>query len=395
MKNQQLVSHSWWKARLRRSLAVAFLVLWIAPAIASDREGDMPSSGAVYTASNSSSGNEVLAYKREANGNLQFIRSFATGGTGNDDSAALGNQGGIAISRNGQWLLVVNPGSNDFSAFRVAPNGGLTLTDTEPSNGLLPVSVTISGNLLYVVNSGDGDGDTGNIAGFTIDFNSGDLTPILGSIRPLSGMTDPQPAQIQFNRGGTALVVTEKATNFIDTYMVDANGVASEPVSNLSHGVTPFGFSFSKQGYLIVSEAFAGLPDISAVSSYSVNAQGEVNVITPSAPTTETAACWIVVTDDGDFTYATNTGSGTISGYRINRATGELRLLDPDGITATTGVGSGPTDAALIQGSDFLYVLNSLSHEIIGFSVEEEDGSLEQIELVGGLPDFAFGLIAR
>jgi 6-phosphogluconolactonase len=393
MKNRQLISHSSWKALSRFSVSVVFLAVWIAPTIARDREADMPSSGAVYTASNSSSGNEVLAYKRASNGNLQFIRAFATGGSGND--AALGNQGGIALSRDGQWLLVVNPGSNDFSAFRVEPNGGLTLTDTETSNGLLPVSVTISGNLVYVVNFGDGDEDTGNIAGFTIDFNSGDLTPILGSIRSLSGMTDPQPAQIQFNRGGTGLVVTEKATNFINTYMVDANGVAGEPLSNLSHGVTPFGFSFSRQGYLIVSEAFAGLPDISAVSSYSVNTQGEVNVITPSSPTNETAACWIVVTDDGKFTYTTNTGSGTISGYRINRATGELRLLDPDGITARTGIDSGPTDEALSQGSKYLYVLNSLTHEIIGFSVDGSDGSLERIELVGGLPDFAFGLVAR
>jgi 6-phosphogluconolactonase len=395
MKNGQLISHSSWKALSRFSLAAVFLAVWIAPTIARASEADMPSSGAVYTASNSSSGNEVIAYKRESNGNLQFIRAFATGGTGNDDSAALGNQGGIALSRDGQWLLVVNPGSNDFSAFRVAPNGGLTLTDTERSNGLLPVSVTIHGNLVYVVNSGDGEEDTGNIAGFTIDFNSGDLTPILGSIRSLSGETDPQPAQIQFNRRGTGLVVTEKTTNFIDTYMVDANGVASEPLSNLSHGVTPFGFSFSSDGYLIVSEAFAGLPDISAVSSYSVNSQGEVNVITPSAPTFETAACWIVVSENGKFTYTTNTGSGTISGYRINRATGELRLLDPDGITAETGIDSGPTDAALSEASRFLYVLNSLTHEIIGFRVNGADGSLERIELVGGVPDFAFGLVAR
>src|SRR5882724_6428249 len=132
MKNRQLISHSWWKALSRFSLAVAFLAGWIAPTIARDREADVPSSGAVYTASNSSSGNEVLAYKRESNGNLQFIRAFATGGRGND--AALGNQGGIVLSRNGQWLLVVNPGSNDFSAFRVEPNGGLTLMDTAPSN---------------------------------------------------------------------------------------------------------------------------------------------------------------------------------------------------------------------------------------------------------------------
>ena len=393
MNNRQLISLSSWTVLSRFALAVAFLAAWIAPTIARDREQDMPVSGAVYTASNSSAGNEVLVYKRGSNGNLRFIRSFATGGRGND--AALGNQGGIALSRDGKWLLVVNPGSNDFSAFRVEPNGGLTLTDTETSNGLLPVSVTISGNLVYVVNFGDSDGDTGNIAGFTIDFNSGDLTPIVGSIRSLSGMTDPQPAQIQFNPSGRGLVVTEKATNFIDTYRIDANGVASEPVSNLSHGVTPFGFSFSRHGYLIVSEAFAGLPDISAVSSYSVNSQGELNVITPSAPTNETAACWIVVTDNGEFTYTTNTGSGTISGYRINRATGQLTLLDPDGITARTGTDSGPTDEALSHSNKYLYVLNSLTHEIIGFGVDKDDGSLERIELVRGLPDFAFGLVAR
>jgi 6-phosphogluconolactonase len=392
MNNAQF-SQSWWIALSRFSIPAAFLALWIAPTIASDSEADMPSSGAVYAASNSSSGNEVLAYKRAPNGTLQFIKAFATGGTGND--AALGNQGGVVLSQDGQWLLVVNPGSNDLSAFRVKPNGGLALTDTETSNGLLPISVTISGNFVYVVNFGDSAGDTGNIAGFTIDSNSGDLTPILGSIRSLSGMMDPQPAQIQFSGNGSGLVVTEKATNFIDTYRVDANGVAGEPLSNLSHGVTPFGFSFSKQGYLIVSEAFAGLPDISAVSSYSVNSQGELNVITPSAPTNETAACWIVVTDCGKFTYATNTGSGTISGYRINKNTGELKLLDADGITARTGVDSGPTDEALSQGSKYLYVLNSLTHEIIGFSVDKIDGRLTRIELVGGLPEFAFGLVAR
>jgi 6-phosphogluconolactonase len=351
------------------------------------------SAGAVYTASNSSAGNDVLHFKRSPDGTLTFSQQFATGGAGND--LPLGNQGGVTFSQDGRWLLVINAGSNNFSAFEVQPDGGLVLTDTEPSNGLLPLSVTISGNLVYVVNGGDGEGDTGNIAGFTID-DGGGLTPILGSIRALSGTTDPQPAQIQFNPLGNVLVVTEKATNFIDTYAVDGNGVASEPVLNLSHGVTPFGFSFSKQGFLIVSEAFAGLPDISAVSSYAITADNELRVITPSAPTEETAACWIVITESGKFAYATNTGSGTVSGFRIGAVhAGQLTALDHDGITAKTGFDSGPIDAALSEGSEFLYVLNSLTFEIVGFRVDNFNGSLHRLSRVGGLPTFAFGLVAR
>lgn len=345
----------------------------------------------VYTASNSSSGNEVFAYRRASNGTLTFSASFATGGTGNDaELGGLGNQGGVVLSRNGRWLLVVNPGSNSVSAFAVRSNGDLFLTDTEPSNGILPTSVTTDRNLVYVLNAAD----AGSIAGFTIS-NQGDLTPIPGSIQPLSGMAVTGPAQIEFNLSGSALVVTEKATNLIDTYMVDQNGVASAPLVNASAGETPFGFAFSKDRHLIISEAFGGLPDIGTVSSYSINHGGQLNVVTPSEPTHQAAPCWIVITESGKFTYTTNTGSGTVTGFRINRASGQLTPLDADGVTADTGVDSTPIDEALSAQSRYLYVLNAGTHEIAGFRVNGVNGSLEEIGLIGDLPPAAFGLAAR
>ena len=118
-------------------------------------------------------------------------------------------------------------------------------------------------------------------------------------------------------------MVTEKNTNLIDIYEVDDDsGRVSGPSSHASSGATPFGFGFDERDHLIVSEAFGGATDQSAVSSYELDDE-ELEPITPSAATTETAACWIVVTDDGRFTYTTNTGSGSISGYRISR-NGEL-----------------------------------------------------------------------
>jgi 6-phosphogluconolactonase len=60
--------------------------------------------------------------------------------------------------------------------------------------------------------------------------------------------------------------VTEKATNLIDTYFVDQNGVASAPLVNASAGETPFGFAFSRDRHLIISEAFGAACPISARS---------------------------------------------------------------------------------------------------------------------------------
>lgn len=318
---------------------------------------------------------------------MAFRQVFATGGTGND--AGLGSQGGLILSEDSNWLLVVNPGSNDVSAFRVAPNGSLSLTDTEPSNGVLPIGVTIHGRLVYVLNGG-GDG---NISGYRLSA-AGDLTPIAGSVQPLSGMTAPAPAQIQFNPQGNVLVVTEKATNLIDLYAVDGTGVAAPPVSYPSAGETPFGFDFNRRGYLVVSEAFGGQPDLSAVSTYIINGNGELETVDPSGPTHQTAACWIVTTDSGHYAYTTNTASGTITGFRIDN-TGELTPLDPDGITAETGMDSVPIDEVLSNQSRYLYVLNSGTNEIVGFRVRQFDGGLDPVSSVGGLPAFAFGLAAR
>jgi 6-phosphogluconolactonase len=210
-----------------------------------------------------------------------------------------------------------------------------------------------------------------------------------GSSRPLSTAA-PDPAQIEFSPNGRQLVVTEKATNMIVTYRVRF-GYAGAPNAQPSSGMTPFGFAFDRRGLLVVSEAFGGAPDASAMSSYSLSDDGTITPITASAKTTETAACWVVVTKDGRYTYTTNTGSNSISGYRIG-SDGSLALLDADGKTANTG--ATPIDMAVAKGSRLLYSLAAGVPQIDGFVVNG-DGSLEPIGSVGGLPAGTVGLAAR
>ena len=119
---------------------------------------------------------------------------------------------------------------------------------TFSSGGVTPISLTTNGGLLYVLNAGG----AGNIAGFEV--KDGVATAISGSNQPLSN-SSAGGAQIQFNAGGTVLVVTEKATNRIVTYQVDKAGVASAPTTTTSVGSTPFGFDIDRQNHVVVSEA--------------------------------------------------------------------------------------------------------------------------------------------
>ncbi|MEO8458574.1 MAG: beta-propeller fold lactonase family protein [Chloroflexota bacterium] len=336
--------------------------------------------GVVYTLTNAAGGNEVAIFDRANDGTLTADGTVATGGLGT--GAGLGSQGAIALD--GNRLLAVNAGSDSISLFSVH-NGNLTLEDVEASGGDMPISVTVHDNIAYVLNAGAPE----NITGFRI-HNHG-LTQIAGSARPLSG-SGVGPAEVRFSPNGRLLVVTEKGTNKIDTYFVGFQGLGFGPVVHDSVGQTPFGFDFGKRGTLIVSEAFGGAPDASALSSYDVSWFGSLTPVTSSAPTTETAACWVAVSNDGRFAYATNTGSGTVTGYRVAHD-GTLTILNADGVTGQTPAGSKPIDAAFSNGR-YLYVLSAGTNTITAFE-QHADGSLANLGSVTGLPGGTVGLAAR
>ena len=342
--------------------------------------------GAVFTMDNSATGNHVLAYLRTPTGKLLPDGTFKTGGLGSGNG--LGNQGGLVLSENGRWLFVCNAGSDEITVFLVTKHG-LVRTHKVDCQGKRPISLALHRNLLFVLNAGGQAGDKDGIAGFF--FFAGRLYPLPNSKHALSA-DNTAPAQISFSPNGEVLVVTEKATGILDTFTVDNDGSIDDYKQFPSVGQTPFGFAFRRDD-LIVSEAFGGAPDGSALSSYDVDNDGELEVISPSVPTTETAACWVVITGNGRYAYTSNAGSGSISGYRIAHD-GSISLLDADGVTGDTGPGSGPIDMALAGGSRFLYSLNGGNQTLGAFRVKA-DGSLEAIPGISGLPAGANGLAAK
>lgn len=319
--------------------------------------------GGVFTLTNSPSGNAVAVYSRDATGGLHFENFVPTGGLGS--GAGLGSQGALTLTDNGRWLLAVNAGSNDVSTFAVGPKG-LKLVDRVASGGTLPISVTVHDSVVYVLNAGG----AGNVSGFTLG-QDGHLAAIGSSTKPLSGAG---PAQVQFSPDGDLLVVSEKAANQFEVFNVDNQGMITGQIVQPSVGLTPFGFSFGKRGRLYVSEAFGGAVDGSAVSSYDSQDDGTLSVISPSVSTTETAACWIATTPDGKYVYAANAGSGSISGYRVDRD-GSISLLDSDGRTGVVGAGSSVIDLGVSVNGRYLYVLARGFGSVYSFSINP-DGSL-------------------
>jgi 6-phosphogluconolactonase (cycloisomerase 2 family) len=197
---------------------------------------------------------------------------------------------------------------------------------------------------------------------------------------------------VQFSPDGDLLVVTEKSTNLIDLFPVGPGGLPGMLVSTASHGMTPFGFAFGKENELFVSEAFGGAPNASALSSYVADDDGSLTLVTGSALTNQTAACWVAVNSGGHLAYTTNTGSRSITGFQI-AADGGLTILTANGLTGVTPPGSAPIDEAFSNDGRFLYVLTSTIAGVSGFGVGS-DGSLSPINMVAA-PAAATGLVAR
>jgi len=346
------------------------------------QRGDRSSDGgdgprAVYTLTNQVAGNAVAVFNRSADGTLTAAGTSATGGTGT--GGGLGSQGAVALSDDGRRLFAVNAGSNDVSGFDVGP-AGLSLASRTASGGTLPISLTVHGNVLYVLNAGG----NGSISGFTIGTTGG-LTAIPGSTQLLSG-TNVGPAQVSFSPDGRRLVVTEKNTSLLDVYAVEANGAAGARTSFTSAGGTPFGFAFGPRHVLLVSEAAAP----GSASSYVLGSDGQLRLASGSVLTHQGAPCWAVVTNDGRFGFTGN-GSGSVSGFSI-AGDGSISLIDANGASAL--IGAGVNDIALSSNSRYLYVLQTGGAQAIHAFRIERDGHLAPLGPVGGLPAGTRGLAA-
>jgi 6-phosphogluconolactonase len=228
--------------------------------------------------------------------------------------------------------------------------------------------------------SGPGSGPT--IQGFQAS-TSGKLSPIAGSGMSLRA-TDTNAAQIAISPDGRWMVVTQRGINQIDVVPLDQNFVPRAPLSAPSAGSGPFGFAFSDDVRLYVSEAGAG-----TTSAYEVDNQGNLRVLSSAVPTQQAATCWVTITPNNTIMYVSNTASGSLSSFQIAKDGTLTRLIS---VAATTA--GRPIDIMVSEDGNYLSALTT-DGTIETFRIDATSGSLTSIQTVSGLPFGTNGLTGR
>lgn len=368
-------------------------------------------------------GNEVVSYARFADGSLELVGAFPTGGIGenirNSGANPLASQDPLIVSGDGRFLYAVNAGSDTVTAMEIASDMSLTAINTVSTAGVSgmqnPVSLTLRNGVLYVLNTGtffttDGSAELGFVPGGTdarrlrqdsgiLGFSvrpDGGLVELTGSeltdnnftgfegtgpIGPGNGQLGANGGSIDFSAAGDALYITERRTDNIVTVFLDVDmrptgaGEIVDSTTDQPFGtdvvVTPGGTEV-----LLVSQGNNGATGLSTLSSFTVGGGGSLSPVsqslgTPGDPfvTGFTFGCWVESFTGSNglvYAYTANTPDGTLTGYRVDDATGALtRLEDPiagmafPNIPATGDTGGvGVLDTEIAGG--FLYQVVSV-----------------------------------
>ena len=356
--------HAITRLGLATATALAAAAAFAAPASADSSGG----SHAVFVQTDNTAGNQIVAYHRDANGTLAWAGTYNTGGLGGKlmGSVAdhLASQGSLTYDPRHALLYAVNAGSDTVSVFSV-DGDRLTLRQTVTSGGKFPVSVAVSGDIVYVLNALNG----GSIQGYVVADRY--LAQMAAWNRPLhlNPAATPQftttPGQVGFSDDGRQLLVTTKAnTNAVDVFALDHTGApAAAPVVNVLNMAVPFSFVRHGRNQIFLTEAGPN-----AVATFTVHHDGTISR-TASAATGQSATCWD--TAIGDLVYASNAGSSTLSGFRT----------DPHGnLTAvgTTSTNAGTVDTAASTSGRYLYAQTGVGGVLDEFRVNS-NGSLTSI----------------
>jgi DNA-binding beta-propeller fold protein YncE len=256
-------------------LALAATVLLAGQAQAAPAQQSAP----VFAQTDDPAGNTIVAYDRAADGGLQQAGVYPTGGRGGVLSGSvvdhLASHGSLAFDRANGLLYAVNAGSDTVTVFTVHGDR-LTRRQVITSGGTFPVSITVHGGALYVLNARDG----GSVQGY---LRLGDTLLRVPAWHRALGLDPTQtpefthtPGQVTFTPDGSKLVVTTKANgNTIDVFAVNRiGGLSARPVVNADPNAVPFAATFDAGGHLVLTEAGPN-----AVATFTLNRNGTLTLV--------------------------------------------------------------------------------------------------------------------
>ena len=391
--------------------------------------------GHLYMQTNEA-GNAVIHYQWSASGALTEVERVPTGGAGSgtfkpisgQDSApnAFEGAGSVHLTADRRFLFATNGGDNSVSSFSLDKDGRLTPLDVKrtgnpvegksgtaksvvyaPAKGILYVthsfgpdhvrlmSVDSNGKLTtrperYTVNTKD---KTDRVPTMAVLSPDGKFL-IVGTTfdRPIAhtGLyPDGSPILWVQQPDGTFKVIASNAPDpdGIVVFPVREDGTLGAASFQDGKGGSPFYITFLKGrpdtfvvGYAVGDGCALGTID----SAGNLNMGPLVKIDTSLGLPSE--LCWLSVSPDDRFVFATNFGYSYLSTYRID-GTRLSVAKDPacpkvpgDGTARglNSTVTSGPSDSWLTPDGAYLYQIYGNASKLVGYATQP-DGSLKEI----------------
>ena len=392
----------------------------------------MNGGGHLYMGTNETR-NCIVHYLRAADGTLTEVERVHTRGAGSGLVSPIYHiprpnhnegAGSVTLTPDRRFLFTTNAGDNSVSSFSVGQDGKLTLLDVKRTGnprlgGAKCVAYAPSSRTLYVLHTFGPDhihlfsvDEEGNLKARPEQYTANTMDwpnrcPTMAVPSPdgrflVVGTTfDELPTKYP---DGSLILWIPKGPNgdlhFIGSNAPDSNGIIVFPIREDGAlgdpsvcdggGASPFYIAFlhHRPDTFVIGMAVA---DGCAIGRIGADGKAHVGPVLPidTSAGLPSELCWLQVSPDDRFVYATNFGYSYLSSFSID---GNVLSIakDPacpkvpgDGtfraLNATAG--SGPSDSWLSPDGAYLYQIYGNASKLVGYAAQP-DGSLSEISRV-------------